>query len=203
MTDLFIITKEMVLKAPTYMDLRTKESLSQSIAALCLKDMKIAYQNEAGQKALALPVLKKEDTALKTILLLNSFLGFYFDITLDSNEDSYEQYDYYAKSHPFNQLERLKTDTELKSKIYDILSDYREFEKMVNSEIYSLKMNNNDPLARFAATMQLMSDPASIQKLAEELKKAGNEYIGILEEKKVLKTQQKAEMLKGIQKAKK
>lgn len=108
MTDLFIITKEMVLKAPTYMDLRTKESLSQSIAALCLKDMKIAYQNEAGQKALALPVLKKEDTALKTILLLNSFLGFYFDITLDSNEDSYEQYDYYAKSHPFNQLERLK-----------------------------------------------------------------------------------------------
>ena len=94
--DKFKITKEMIVKAKSYMPLQAKTAYAQSIAELCLKDYKTAEQNIEGEKFLALPYLKGEDMGLKSVLLINVLLGFYFDIEVkefENPEEVYKQFD--------------------------------------------------------------------------------------------------------------
>lgn len=175
----FKITREQIKKAKTYMPIEEKIVYSTSIANQCLKDYKTAEQNLPGEQFLALPNLKGEDLALKTILLQNLLLGFYFDIELkelDSPEKIYEQYDYYAGGSLLNQIERFKSDCELKDKVFDLIYDYKEFKKMVDIEIYNLKALNNDGIARLTSAIQIISTPENVQKLTEELKRVTDEY---------------------------
>lgn len=166
----FIITDEIMERAKTYMPEQQKKELAKKIADLCLAPLKTAEQNKAGEKILAMPYLRGEDMSLKRILLLRALLGFYFDIEVDPNEDSYEQYDFYAGGHIYNQLERYK-GTEYKSKAFDILFDFKEFKKTVETEIYNIRTNWNDSLGRIIAAVQVFSTPENIKALSEELKK--------------------------------
>lgn len=172
----FILTDEMMKKAKTYMPISEKIATAKVIAKNCVGNIKVAEQNKEGNKILSLPEIKSEDLALKTILLQNVLLGYYFDIDLDPNEDSYKQYDYYAGGHLLNQLERYKSNPELKNKAFDLLTDYKEFKKLVDTEIYNCKTNENDTLGRLTASMQLLSSPKNIKELSETLKKEMDEY---------------------------
>ena len=167
----FIITDELMENAVSYMPLQMKEDIARQIADLCLIPMKTAEQNKTGEKLLAMPYLRAENVAHKQMLLLRTLLSFYFDVEVDANENGYEQYDFYAGAHIYNQLERFKS-TEYKAKAFDILSDFKEFRKMVETEIYNIRANWNDPIGRFTAAMQILSTPENIMALREELKKA-------------------------------
>ena len=170
MENTFIITDEIMAKAKTYMPLADKEDLAKQIADLCLVPMKTAEQNKIGEKLLAMPYLRAEDMAQKQMLLLRTLLGFYFDVEVDPEENGYTQYDFYAGAHIYNQLERFKS-TEYKTKAFDILSDFKDFKKMVDTEIYNIRANWNDPIGRFTAAMQILSTPENLKTLGEELKK--------------------------------
>lgn len=183
----FKITKELILKAKSYMPLEEKIAYSTSIAENCLRDYKTADQNRVGEKFLALPYLKGEDMGLKSVLLMNVLLGFYFDIELktsDNSDDVYKEYNKYASGNILNQIERFKSDVEIKDKVFDLIADYKDFKKMVDTEIYNLKALNNDPIARLSASIQILSTPENIKLLSEELKKVTEEYENKLDEKK-------------------
>ena len=197
----FKVSKTMLKKAKTYMPLNDKENLAKQIAKLSVKDMKTAGQNRKGQKILAMPSLKKEDTAMKKILLVHALLGYYLNVQIpEETEDSYVQYDYYAGGHILNQFEQFKSDPELEHTVRSILTDYRELEEFTESEINSIKVNNNDPIARFTAAIQILSTPENIKELVGMLKDESDNYTELLKKKKIIDESRVIEMKKGIKK---
>ena len=94
---------------------------------------------------------------------------------MEEAEDGYEQYDRYASGHLLNQIERFKGDRETKNAAFDLMEDFREYKKFVDTIIYNEKQNRNDPLQRFTATLEVMSTPENIKILVDELSKTGDE----------------------------
>lgn len=183
----FVLTKEMMLGAETYMPLAEKTANARLIAEACVRPMETAEQNKPADQLISLPMLCEEDYALKSILLLNTLLGYYFDIEVDENTDPFETYDFYAGGHLLNQIERFKGDRETKDIAFDILEDFREFKKMVDTMIFNEKANANDPIGRLAASIEILSTPEAIQTLMDELQKTGGELSDKVREAKVLR----------------
>lgn len=183
----FVLTKEMMLGAETYMPLAEKTAKARAITKACVRPMKTAEQNKPADRLISLPMLCEEDYALKSILLLNTLLGYYFDVDVDENMDPVEAYDFYAGGHILNQIERFKGDRETKDIAFDILEDFREFKKMVDTMIWSEKANANDPIGRLAASIEILSTPEAVQTLMDELQKTGGELSDKVREAKVLR----------------
>lgn len=168
--DFFKITADVLKKANGYMPMATKADLCENIAKLCVKPSKTAEQNKAGEKLLAMPCIMIEDYALKELLLMNTLIGYYFDIEIENGEDAYATYDFYAGGNIVEQLKHFKGDEELREKAFAIVEDFRRFKKMVDTEIYNRKLIENDSLARFTAAIQVGSSPEFIQQALETLK---------------------------------
>lgn len=182
----FELTKDMMAKAKTYMPIEYKETLARAVAFRCVKPMvRLKWdgihlsEREPGEpvkdEPTSLPDLMEEDVALKMCLLQNVLLSYYFDIEMDEEADPYAQYDLYAGGHLMNQIERFKADRDVKNKAFDLMEDWREFKKMVDTIIYNYKMNANDPLKRFDAMLTVFSSPENIQALVNELQKSTDE----------------------------
>lgn len=192
----FEVTKDMMERAQTYMPLQTKKELAEAIARGCVRPMKRIKWNgvhvedlpELAEDPSALPDLVEEDLALKMCMLQNVLLSWYFDVEMDEEKVSFEQYDYYSGGHLLNQIERFKSDKDLKNKAFDLTEDFREFRKMVDTIIYNHKMNVNDPLKRFDAMLTVFASPENLKALLAELQKAGDEV-----EKKVKSAKKKKE----------
>lgn len=188
----FKVTKEMLKNAITYMPLSVKKDVSKQIAELCLVDIDTDKQNKIGESLISLPHLKGEDLALKSIFMLNTLIGFYLDQDMPETDengeefDAFERYDEYAGGHLLNQIERFKSDPEVKDIVFDLMSDYKEFKKMVDTELYNMKANANDPIPRFSATVAVLGAPETMATIIEEIKKVGE---GRSEEMQKLKEQ--------------
>ena len=214
--EVFTLTKDMMAAARTYMPLDTKKVLAETIADKCVKPMArlkwdgihIRPKTEEDVKKndpTALPDLMEEDVALKMCLLQNVLLGYYFDIELDENPEPdhvYEQYDYYAGGHLLNQIERFKSDRDVKNAAFDLMEDFREFRKMVDTIIYNYKMNANDPLKRFDAMLTVFSTPQNVRALVTELQKVGDEMEKKVKGAKNAKRQKSEKVLNPIPEAK-
>ncbi len=170
----FIITREILKKANTYMPIGTKNDVARTIAKNALSETPTAEQNKEGEKILALPYLKTENYAIKQMQLMSVLLTFYLDIELIAPFTE-NDYDLYASSRLLAQLENYKKDVEVKEIAFAILADYKEFEKAVNIEIYNQRCVENDSIARFTEGMSIMADPENVKKLYDELKKAADE----------------------------
>lgn len=171
----FIITKEIIEKAKTYMPIEDKISLSKIIAEKCVDIIPQSRKNpisDRANKILSLPLPEGELSALKSMLTMSVLLGFYFNIDIDTqNKDAmtFASYDEYASSHPLNQLDRLKSNAEIRDKVYDLVADFKEFKKMVDIEIYNIRTYRNDPLIRLAATIGLYLTKENLNKLKDGL----------------------------------
>lgn len=172
----FVLTKETLLAAKTYMPLSDKEDLASQIASECVRPMKTAEQNRPGEAMIALPSLMEEDYALKTVLLQSVLISYYLGLEYETGGEQYAEYDKYAGGHLLNQIERFKSDRDTKDIAFDLLDDWREFKKMVDTMIYNYKCNVNDPIARLAAAAAVLSEPENVSVLLEELKRAGTEF---------------------------
>ena len=213
--EVFTLTKDMMAAARTYMPLDTKKVLAETIADKCVKPMaRLKWdgihikpkspEDEKKNDPTALPDLMEEDVALKMCLLQNVLLGYYFDIELDENpqpDKVYEQYDYYAGGHLLNQIERFKSDRDVKNAAFDLMEDFREFRKMVDTIIYNYKMNANDPLKRFDAMLTVFSTPQNVRALVTELQKAGDEMEKKVKGAKNAKRQKSEKVLNPIPEA--
>ena len=161
------ITKEMMLTAKTYMPIADKIALSTLIAENSVRPAQTEEQNKAANEVVALPMLYEEDVVVKICTLQSTLLSYYFNIEPSDGETMFEYYDEFA--HLMNQLERFKSDKDI---AFDLLDDWREFRKMVDTLIYNKRANLNDPLGRLGAAIALLSTPENVQKMSEELARA-------------------------------
>lgn len=171
----FVLTREIMANAQTYMTLSDKMTLARAITKNCLRKMPVAHEELYREDSMFVPQLVEEDMALKSMLLQNTLLGYYFGIDMEdidnlSAETMYEKYDYYAGGHLLNQIERYKGDKELKNVAFDIAEDWREFKKIVDTMIYNEKQNVNDPLARIAMTLTFLGTPEKLSEAIESIK---------------------------------
>lgn len=184
----FELTRDKLAAAKTYMPLQTKRALANEVARASIRPMKQVRWNgihiipdedyDADKDPTALPDLMEEDVALKNALLLNILLGYYLDIEINPEDGADEIYDYYAGGHLLNQIERFKSDRELKNIAFDLMDDFREFKKMVDTIIFNQKQNANDPLKRFDAMLTVFSTPDNIKAMIDRLQKDTDELTG-------------------------
>lgn len=167
----FIIDEEMIKKATSYIPLATKKGIATALADACLVAIDKTTENIATETQLPIPQLYREECGAKPLYLMYYFLTEYLHIAV-SDEFTEEEYDYYAGSHIFNQLERFKTaDKEIKDKVFDILYDYKELKKMLDTEIFNLKESRNSSLDRLSDSISLFSSPENIKQLNDLLQK--------------------------------
>lgn len=178
---MFVVTKDILRGAISYMPLKTKVEIAKDIADNCLKDIDTDEQNKIGESIISLPHLKGEDLAMKNILLLGQLLTYYFHLDIhdkdaDGNDlDPFVIYDYFCEGHLLNQIERFKSDPEVKDKVFDLLADYKDFKKIVETEIYNRKSNANDPIPRLSAAIAVMTSQETLTTIVSEIQKLGAE----------------------------
>mgnify|MGYP003291780214 CR=1 FL=1 len=156
--------------AVSYASMETKERFVGDCAMRCFDKMEIGTEN--GEP---MPPYYKENAVLKSKYMLGALLIIYLDIKdveLAGEDDpwmpSAEACDAYFASFPMSQLERIKKttqDKELRDKIYDMLSDYRALEKLLNAECYGLLPAMNDTLSRFQMMMSAQTTPEAMEAL--------------------------------------
>lgn len=171
----FIIDEEMIKKATSYIPLATKKAIAIALADACLVAVDKTTENIAAETQLPIPQLYREECGAKPLYLMYYFLTEYLHIAV-SDEFTEEEYDYYASSHIFNQLERFKTaDKIIKDKVFDILYDFKELKKMLDTEIFNLKESRNDTLDRIQDSISLFASPENIKQLNDLLQKTISE----------------------------
>lgn len=147
------ITKEMIQNANDYISISEKEYMAEIIADTCIAES----ENGTFYERFAMKVMQEG------IFFLSAYLK--VDVTIKENVSGQEQYDEYYKDHIFNQIERLKTDTDIKAKIFDILLDYKEFCKFVDKEIERKLKEKNDLILRAGKAVE--QNPEILKKVEE------------------------------------
>ena len=193
----FVITEEMIVKATSYLPLAEKRAFVNVMAKNCLEVVDVTLDEIAQETAIPLPQLHKEKCGAKQLYLMYYFLTEYLHIEI-ADDFGDEEYDYYAGSHIFNQLERFKSkDAEIKNKVFDILYDFKELKKMLDTEIFNLKESLNDGVERISSSIGLLSTPENVKALNELLQKT----IGEVENKQKELAEKRTTPKKTTQKA--
>lgn len=170
------ITKEMLLGARDYVELGVKETWCKDNAMKCFDKLSITADEEPA------PPMYMLNAGLKARYLMAAFTAFYlrqdYEALADDNSlMSVEEYDRWAGSHVFNQIERWKSDREVRDKCFDVLADYKDLEKMFSVQINGMLAAMNDPVVRqneYLST-QMKELPAVLEQLKEMQGKAEND----------------------------
>jgi hypothetical protein len=149
--------------------------MAKAIAPKCIEKSKTAEQNQKGLEFLALPTLWVDDLETKNLYTMVVLLTEYLKIKVPDDFTD-EIYDEYASTHILNQLERFKSNLALKDKVFDLLNDFRDFKKILDTEIFNEKEVRNDPVARLSAAISIISNSENIKKMQEELEKSASEF---------------------------
>ncbi len=185
MDNRFEITEKMMENAATYMPILLKETICNDWARACVKstDTVDFYEREDGEKPegvyspagpeYALPPVYVEDATKKARILLSILMTFYLKAWGDEKgiPCSHDEYDSIMGSHVLNQLERFKANANYREKAFDILADYHDLEKRMNSAIYAVCREANDPISRLVACMSTLASKEFIDnamKMIEE-----------------------------------
>lgn len=164
------ITKNMILNARTYLPLKEKKAFVEKNAARCFDRLQISAGNDA------MPPMYMENTAIRLRYLMYAMAHLYLgaDVETDVQDDGAEselmtvaEYDKWAGSHVFMQLERLKKEADIRNKVFDLLSDYFQLEKMFDRQIRGLLDVQNDAVVR--QSMMMKADAAELPKLIEAI----------------------------------
>lgn len=168
------LTKEMIEKANDYIPIERKHVWVRNVSSACVAAVTV----KSDDSQVLLPDRYEENTMARTMAmasaLAQNYLGIYSEETVLQAAD----YDEIMGSHLVNQLERMKNDKEVRDKIFNILYDFGELRKMLNTEIYSRLGHLNDPLARALVALQGVSPDgmADVAKQVQELSTIVNDY---------------------------
>lgn len=161
------LTEEILMKARDYVPLMEKAAFTAECAGRCFDRMDVKL--ESGQ---VIPYYK-ENVERRSRYLMGGLAKLYFGEEIDPVEgETYllaaDDYDRWAGGHIMGQIDRMKSGAPaLRNKAFDLLADYRDLEKMLKTEIYSLLQAMNDPVSRFQeAASQAMTPEAMKQSMA-------------------------------------
>ncbi len=169
----YVITEEAMAEVNTYVPIRIKTELIDRLAEKCIIRSEITASID-GEDML-MPPMYREDTNVKSRYLMGIFVRLYLCGTFkpDDEKDIWlipeDEYDKWAGGHVFNQIERFKQNQKLKNTCFDMISDYKDFEKRFNTEVYSLINAMNDPVARQLAAMQASVTPDSVKDILQKI----------------------------------
>lgn len=168
-----VISAEKLLEMKDYIPLGEKLRFVKEAADGCFDRMEIKIRN--GSDSLPIPPLYKENTGIKSRMLMGAVARLYCKTEIDAEKESpwlmsVEEYDRWAGSHVFNQIDRLKKGSpDVRDKAFDILADYKDLEKRLNSEIYGMLQVMNEPVSRIMTAIGQQTTPEAMQALKQEL----------------------------------
>lgn len=173
-----ILTEEDIRNAVSYLPLAKKTAMARAYAQDCLLQFDISTGNEDIDKVF--PSRFQENPQKRMLYGMLVLLREYLK-KMEDEDLSTEQYDVWGASSIFNQLDRFKSskDPEIRNKVYDLVDDYREFYRMLGTEINSLAEAKNDLLARFVQYVSLSQSPEALQEQLEQLEKLTQEIEGM------------------------
>jgi hypothetical protein len=184
MADEFKITKAIMEQADTYIPIAMKEMIASDVARVCVKETSTVRPNgeeeEQGDEYAFAPTFC-ESTSSKARVMMTILLSVYLHIWGDDTPllCDIESYDQWARAHVLNQLERFKAG-EYREKAFDLLADYKEMEKYLNSAIYAVLREMNDPVQR---TVHVLSQFASAGNIEDAKNTVGTLQLAIEKEK--------------------
>ena len=167
------ITKEILEQASDYMPAEEKQLWADRVANVCIVSVDMTGKDDNG-RTLPVPPRCEENGLARTFALAQEYLKLYQKDKVLLETD----YEEILSSHLVNQIERMKSDRDVRDKAFNILYDFGELKKMLNTSIYSKLGHLNDPLSRLLVALQAV-DPTEITKATEELnelKIAVNDY---------------------------
>ena len=172
------LTEEDIRNAVSYLPLAKKTAMARAYAQDCLLQFDISTGNEEVDKVF--PSRFQENPQKRMLYGMLVLLREYLK-KMEDEDLSTEQYDVWGASSIFNQLDRFKSskDPEIRNKVYDLVDDYREFYRMLGTEINSLAEAKNDLLARFVQYVSLSQSPEALQEQLEQLEKLTQEIEGM------------------------
>lgn len=198
-----VITAEDIAKAMTYIPLTAKEGFARNIAPFCLEPVDV---NVGIDQSFPLPNRVRENRKLAQQYKMG-FLAYYLrkdfktqeaviadgetiELTMCMDES---EYDLWASSHVFNQLERLKKSkdsAETANRVFDLLYDYKMMENMLNLAIRDEVEARNDVFNRaaefFVETMTEDAIKEMMAKQKQDMAAVAEDLEQYAEERKVL-----------------
>lgn len=162
------ITKEMLLQAADYVENALKDTWVSDNAPKCFDKLTITSDDEP------MPPMYMVNIGIKNRYLMGAFVGFYLKQPFNTENGNMalmteQDYDKWAGSHVYNQVERWKRDAELRDKCYDLLADYKDIEKRFSAQLNGLLTVQNDSVIRqndFTAN-QMKQLPELLEQLKE------------------------------------
>lgn len=172
----YYITAEQMANVATYIPLKAKSEWVALVADKCFDKMNVTAV--LGEQEAALPPMYKENSEEKSLYLMGAFVKLYLHGSWEVGEDEDEwrmpvdEYDKWAGGHIFSQIEKFKADKDLRDICFNVLNDYKDLERRLNTEIHGMLQVMNDAVARQLATMQMSMNPETMEKAIEELNTA-------------------------------
>lgn len=185
MENKIVITPEIVKNATDYIPLMKKQEMAETIAQKCIVKVLMKYTEKGdGTDSVPMPDRYQEYHMYTNLYLMGVLAHEYLHIPYEGDGTGkeiidYENlkmpanvYDQWGASHVLNQLEQMKTDREMREKVFDLLNDYKDFRWMLAHEIDILLGHNNDVVTRMmqalgASIKEMTAD--SMQELGEAL----------------------------------
>lgn len=185
MENKIVITPEIVKNATDYIPLMKKQEMAETIAQKCIVKVLMKYTEKGdGTDSVPMPDRYQEYHMYTNLYLMGVLAHEYLHIPYEGDGTGkeiidYENlkmpanvYDQWGASHVLNQLEQMKTDREMREKVFDLLNDFKDFRWMLAHEIDILLGHNNDVVTRMmqalgASIKEMTAD--SMQELGEAL----------------------------------
>ena len=174
----FKITQDMMKNADTYIPLTLKALIADTMARECVRhtymvkpySKKPEYTEEYG-----VPPQYCESAEAKARVMMAVLCVYYLHIWDDEHALTCtpEEYDGWAGAHILNQIERFKAG-EYREKAFDLLSDLRETEKYLNSAIYGVLRELNDPVKRFMEALGYMGSAEGVQAALDMIRESAD-----------------------------
>lgn len=167
MSDRIEITKDFLTAACDYIPLKEKEAWTQINAPKCFDKLAITADDEA------MPPMYSVNTGLKSRYLMGAFVKYYLQTEYEAEASdealmTEAEYDRWAGSHVWNQIERWKRDFDVRDKCFDIITDYKDLEKRFGAQLISLLNVQNDAVIRQSEMMT--ASMKDLPQLLEQLK---------------------------------
>lgn len=174
-----ITAEDLASKVNTYIELAAKTEWVSLVSDKCMDKVELSFMDEA------MPTMYMENADRKSRFLLGFFLRLYLNWNWEheDKEDQsdewlvpYDVYDKWMRGHIFAQIEKFKSDKDVKDICFNLLAEYKDVERRLNNEIYGKLQIKNDPVARQIMQQQMSMTPEAIEQLFDGLKEVQSAY---------------------------
>lgn len=181
-------TAETIVNANSYVPLAKKLEFINYAAERCYTSLRITSNPETAQ-AKVMPSMFKVNAALKSRYLMGAFLKLYLKeeyIPVEGDEwlMSQDDYDNFKSGHLFNEMNRFKSNNEIRDKVFDILSDYKELTTMFEEELLGSLNALNDVVSRIYMAFTDMLTPEQVTDMINDINHSKDELEQYIAERK-------------------